>query len=140
MQIEINILLRASVGLWSWGFVSPQLLHKVMSAFLHDLELAREGELDDSMIIKLAKLGTDGAYANNMNRDLIKSIGKPNLPSPHSFMAPLAHKVLGYFARAVYVILPHELFAHIYHFYPSAWRERFCPRDSILQRSGLFRV
>lgn len=137
MQIKIHILLRASVGLWSWGFISPQLLHRVMSAFLHDLELAQDGLLDDSMICKLAKLGTDGVHGNHMNRDLITSIGKHNLPCAHQFMAPLSHKVLGYFSRAVHVILPHELFAHLYEFYPSAWRERMCPSDSILQRSWL---
>ena len=40
-----------------WGFISPQLLQKVMSLYLADLKLLETGCLDISGIQKLAKMG-----------------------------------------------------------------------------------
>ena len=70
----------------------------------------------------------------NMHHQLVNSIGKHNLPTPHSFLAPLTHKVIGDFSRAVDMILPHELFAAIYHCYKKAWVNRICPSRARVEK------
>ena len=49
-----------------WGCISPQLLQKVMSLYLADLKLLEEGCLDVNGIQKLAKMGSNGTYSQNI--------------------------------------------------------------------------
>ena len=112
------------VMLWAWGTISPQLLQHIMMLFMRDLDNAEQGMLKKDRVRKLSKLGTSGAHPNNMNHQLIDSLPATKMPSPHSFLAPLRHSILGYMHRAVDMILPHELFAAFYHHYPQAWQER----------------
>ena len=87
-----------------------------------------------TMINTLAALGSNGDYPQNMHRPLMNSIGKHNLPTPHSFLAPLTHKVIGDFNRSVDMILPHELFSSVYHCYKKAWVNRICPSRARVEK------
>ena len=60
--------------------------------------------------------------------------GAFNLPTPHSFLAQLGHKLIGYVSRKVDMILPHELFAAIYHCYKKAWVNRICPSRARVEK------
>ena len=64
----------------------------------------------------------------------MNSIGKHHLPTPHSFLAPLSHKLIGYFCRRVDMILPHELFSSVYHCYQKAWVDRICPSRARVEK------
>ena len=46
----------------AWGLISPQLIQKLMSLFKHDLENAKNEDLDMTMINTLAALGSNGDY------------------------------------------------------------------------------
>ena len=105
------------VLLWAWGAISPQLLQHLMSLFIIDVGNAEVLKLD--LARRLAELGTSGAYAQNMNQQLVASFPAHNMPTPHSFLAPLRHSILGFMHRAVDMILPHELFSALYHKYPT---------------------
>ena len=59
-----------------WGHISPQLLQKVMKLMQADLQLFKEGNLDTNGIDNLAKLGSSGAYPNNMWADLKRILPK----------------------------------------------------------------
>ena len=120
--------------LWAWGLISPQLIQKLMTLFKQDLENAEHDDLDMTMVNELAGLGSSGDYPQNMHRSLMNSIGKHNLPTPHSFLAPLTHKVLGHFSRSVDMILPHELFSSVYHCYKAAWVDRICPSSARVEK------
>ena len=120
--------------MWAWGLISPQILQKLMFLFIHDIENAKNEDLDMNMIKNLTALGSHGDYSQNMHRSLMNSIGKHNLPTPHSFLAPLTHKVIGDFSRAVDMILPHELFASVYHCYKAAWVDRICPSSARVEK------
>ena len=113
--------------MWSWGIVSPQTVQKLMALLLRDIQSAVDGNLDMTMVDALAGLGSSGTYPQNMHRSLMHSIGNHKLPTPHSFLAPFRHTVLGYFKRSADMILPHELFAAIYHCYKQVWVHRICP-------------
>ena len=80
--------------MWAWGLISPQLIQKLMFLFIHDIENAKNEDLDMTMINTLAALGSNGDYPHNMHRSVMNSSGKHNLPTPHSFLAPLTHKVI----------------------------------------------
>ena len=66
--------------MWAWGLISPQLIQKLMFLFIHDIENAKNEDLDMTMINTLAALGSNGDYPQNMHRSLMNSIGKHNLP------------------------------------------------------------
>ena len=71
---------------WAWGTISLQLLQHLMSLFIIDVGNAEVLKLD--LARRLAELGTSGAYAQNMNQQLVDSFPAHNMPKPHSFLAP----------------------------------------------------
>jgi len=120
--------------LWVWGVFSPQLLQELTDLLDVDLDRAANGTLDRTLITQLAGMGTKGRHPQNMNGQLMNSMSKHFLPDPRNFLAPLSHNVLGWFRRAVNIILPHELFASIYHHYKEAWRLRVCPSEAVVSK------
>ena len=87
-----------------------------------DLENYKNGDLDIDLLKDLAKLGSHGVHANNVWRDLMNALPKPKLPSLHELRTPLKHPVLGLFFKPTYMLLPHELFAAIFHEFPAMWQ------------------
>ena len=49
------------------------------------------------------------------------------MPSAHNFPVDLFHSAAGYFSSSLDMVLPHELFAAIYHGYRSAFFEFLVP-------------
>ena len=88
-----------------------------------DLQLFKEDNLDTNGIDNLAKLGSSGAYPNNMWRDLKEIMPKPKLPGLHIFQFPMKHTTLGKIIRSVPMLLPHTLFSAIYEHYPLMWEK-----------------
>ena len=106
-----------------WGLISPQLLQKVMSLYKADLKLLAEGKLDVKGIDKLAGMGSNGSYPNNIWRDFKKLLPVPKLPKLHMVQLPMKHTTLGKFVHSVPMLLPHTLFAAIYEHYPLMWEK-----------------
>ena len=110
------------------------MLQRIMALFLVDLQAAADGSLDITKVQDFANLGYGGRHPQHMNKQLTDSLRGHQLPSPHNFMVPLRHTVLGYFYRALDMVLPHELFAAIFHFYPAAWISSICPGPETVQK------
>jgi len=85
--------------LWAWGAISPQMLQRIMALFLVDLQAAADGSLDISKVQDFANLGYGGKHPQTMNKQLTDSLRGHQLPSPHNFMVPLRHTVLGFFTE-----------------------------------------
>ena len=64
-----------------WGHTTPQHLQKVMSLLKSDLKLFEAGRLDTNHIDKLAGLGSDGVYPNNMWTQLKNCCQSQSFPS-----------------------------------------------------------
>ena len=97
-----------------WGCISPQLLQKVMSLYLADLKLLEEGCLDVHGIQKLAKMGSNGTYSQNIWRDFKNLLPAPKLPKPIMIKFPVKHTSLGNFVASIPLLLPHTLFSAIF--------------------------
>ena len=110
-----------------WGLISPQLMQKVMSLYKADLKLLAEGRLNVDGIEKLAKLGSNGTYSQNIWRDFKKILPVPKLPKPLMISFPLKHTSLGKFVASMPMLLPHTLFAAIYEHYPLMWQRIVMP-------------
>ena len=110
-----------------WGHISPQLLQKVMSLYLADLGLHDAGCLDVNGIRKLAKMGSDGIYSQNIWRDFKALLPAPKLPKPLMLKFPVKHTSLGKIVASIPLLLPHTLFSAIYTHYPLMWERIVCP-------------
>ena len=110
-----------------WGFISPQLLQKVMSLYLADLKLLEAGCLDVSGIQKLAKMGTNGTFSNNIWRDFKTLLPAPKLPKPCMLQFPIKHTSLGKIMASIPLLLPHTLFSAIFTYYPLMWEKIVYP-------------
>jgi len=55
-----------------WGHISTAILHHACLLFLQDLQSAKAGTLDTTLIQDLAHSGTYGKHADNLSRDLLK--------------------------------------------------------------------
>ena len=60
-------------------------------------------------------------HANNMWHELLTQLPSPKMPRLHEFQCPMKHAILGFFWKPVKILLPHELFACIYHSFPKVW-------------------
>ena len=123
--------------MWAWGVISPQVVQHLMTLFTQDLTtLAGDSKdtwgMSTYLVDILAGLGSDGTISGNIHRDLIRRLPKSPMPSLHYFMNPLTHKVLGDFESSMCMILPHELFASLYHNYRDAFFSYVVPGLDVL--------
>ena len=114
--------------------MSPQMLQHMMRLFVADLEAAGDGRLDLQRVRQLAGLGGGGRFPQNMNKQLVDSLSKTNMPKQISFLVPMRHTVHGFFYRACDMILPHALFSALYHHYHAEWIRRVCPSQEAVAR------
>ena len=110
-----------------WGHISPQLLQKVMSLYLADLQLHKAGCLDVNGVQKLAKMGSSGTYSQNIWRDFKALLPAPKLPKPLMLKFPIKHTSLGKIVASIPLLLPHTLFSAIYTHYPDMWAKIVYP-------------
>jgi hypothetical protein len=103
-------------------------------AFLFDYVCVQPGEpgMSTRLLDIVAKLGDSGSLSGNVYRDLLRRLPKSGMPTPHKFMVPLVHSVFGFMDQSMDMILPHELFACIYHNYPHAFWKYIIPSSTAL--------
>ena len=98
------------VQLWSWGFLSAVQLQRICAAAVKD-------GLSHPEILALASIGSWGQWPNNCHRDLVRKLGKPNLPSPFSWRVSMTGFRTFPKVRNILLpfMLPHLLFGWMYH-------------------------
>ena len=134
------------VDLVAWRHISPQLLQNLAMHTLADIQTviaAVRPEVEDTGkvaerilpgLVKLAKLGSRGAYKNSINRDLKTALPPAYVPV-NTVRIPL--KVPGKQAPQScdqHMIYPHRLFSAIYHHAKTAWSSRVCPSPDRLEQ------
>ena len=127
-----SLLVAFLVEQFAWGHFSPQLVQKIAALACADFDKAREQEELMEDLRRLAQIGSRGAWANNAHRDIMAFTTGVNPPEPCAvsmpFKAPLGDRMQS-------VLLPHEMFASLYHNYPDAWTKYIVPDTATL---GLF--
>jgi hypothetical protein len=108
---------------FGWGGFTPQQVQEIASLLKRD----REQGADMNLLDELAALGADGTVPGNCARDLNRHIPPTRLPPPRYHRIPCRHKVVGRGRPLLPFIYPHEMFAHLYHEYPSVFFTRVAP-------------
>ena len=134
IQFANSSLARLLMLLWSTGTLSPQMIQKIAAATKDDIEKVSASStcpFDD--ITFLADMGTKGANPQNMHSELTNRFNF-KICEPGLFMLPLvvsaAKKVWANFKQGI--MLPHVLFANIYHIFPALFTKIILPSQEIL--------
>ena len=104
-----------------WGEISPQELQHVLSLFRDDVACLRSQGLDLTLVDTIAGIGFDGANPGSAKRDLFRALPKIPLAPVRSFRVPLNHSVYGSSEDDGGICDPHEMFATLYHSYPTSF-------------------
>ena len=78
-------------------------------------------------------VGSGGTLPNHCHRDLLLRMPGVLMPKLHHFDIPLVHQIAGKRFPSTHMILPHELFSCIYHYYPTAFFTYILPSTDILE-------
>ena len=117
MILKRATLARLLTQKWGWGKLSaPEVQEIAHAAFQDGLRLAQ--------VHNLASIGQWGIRPGNMQRDLLYHIGKLPL-SQSTYMVDLKLNVKGttWTDTTCTLLLPHKLFASLFHFKPEAFKE-----------------
>ena len=118
-------LVRVLLTAWAWGTKSAIEVQAEANAALNDqyallesLKLSRD--FANTSLYTLAALGTFGKYPNHIKGDLLRALGDINVPEPLFANVPLkvskpAQGKDTVCETAFPILLPHELFAYLYH-------------------------
>ena len=120
---------------WSWGKVSASDVQKNCMYQLHDQEavLKSVGVSPDhclSSLRFLSGLGSSGRHPSNIRQQLVTLLGEPSCP--HPFVSRVELTVLKprggeeTSPTEFPVLLPHELFSHIFEHFPQRFDDIFC--------------
>ncbi len=125
--------------LYAWGEITPSTLQHAMVLFKQDMARYMAGELDLDLVDRLNGLGSGefggSAGDGNVSRDLYKRLPATNMPEPHSLKVPLVQKSTGRLYEAeMDMVLPHELFACLFHFYKEAFFRFVVPAVDVVER------
>ena len=117
---------------WAWGLMSPQLIQTIAAKARLDFNSWMEDgkDLIATDLERISTLGSSGAYPQNCSRDLLNRLGiaENTMPEPVKFTTMCTTSKKGIFAeRPMEMLLPHEMFATIFHNYKSHWHKHICP-------------
>ena len=107
---------------FSWGRMSPQQVQAISALAISDMERASTGEIFYDLYF-LSNIGTQGRHLNNCYRDLMNRIEKTDGLLPVTVME-IPTKRGDCMAE---VLLPHEVFAHMYHHDHEQFVKQFLP-------------
>ena len=107
---------------WAWGHLSPQEVQSTAADAIADMKSFGMEQLPQ-WLSKFAALGSDGVHPNNMHAELLRMF-EPQSSVPKPLVVHLDFK--GQHALQS-LMLPHELFSALYHYYPSTFQKHFMP-------------
>ena len=131
------------VSLWNAGTMTPQTVQRITKAVQKDLvsmnawnlaKMVSEGKLVTTNMDKfqdieaMSKLGAEGDQISNCLRDLERQLPQTKLEFPEPIRIPLRMKVGDppvVVDTPQWLLLPHVLFAHLYHKHRKVWEARF---------------
>ena len=127
-----SALARLLLSLFSWGEMSPQLVQKIASAAFQDAQALVAGQSNLQDLERIASIGSAGRYPNKCYADLLRAV-------PFKVSIPMATPCKLTFKESLgdltqHVLLPHELFAALFHAYPSIWRTSIMPNVERLEQ------
>lgn len=129
-HVESN-LANFLLSMFAWGNFSPQHVQKIAKLAVQDMKRTQEENPVLEDLEKLAKIGVEGQYPNKRHEDLMKQCQTLTMLPPLFYTEVPFKAPLGYCEQGF--LLPHEMFAAIYHKYPATWQKAFLPGTDTLQ-------
>jgi hypothetical protein len=126
-----SMLFRHLIYLWSWGFLSLPFCQKIAMYATADLTNAGGRPYDD--LTWLGKIGDSGRYPANMYTETLRRLEKPLVGPPRQCLLPYKTSPMVVADKAAGILLPHEMFASIYHNYPAIWHSRIVETNTVLE-------
>ena len=122
------------ITLFAWGVFSPQRAQEIADLAMKDFNRVQETGNDRILndIRALAAVGSHGAHSGKCHSDLMGKVGNiSKLPQPYQvkidLKAPMSTSIQG-------IMLPHEMFSAIFHFYPKVWLSSIMPSKETLKK------
>jgi hypothetical protein len=113
------------MDMFAWGQFSPQQVQHIAQLACRDIAKVQPNGSKFNDLETLASLGASGVYPNKIHGELMAKYGQLSKLSP-PFKADLPFKEpLGTKPQAF--LLPHAMFADMYHNYPEHWRQHVLP-------------
>ena len=116
------------------GCMSPQLVQRLSSAAVHDIELAKNGIDVLKELRKLEDIGTKGRHSNTCRRDLYSLLCRPLLELT-TIMMPFKSSDAAdgwqFFPQSF--VLPHITFSCLFHKYPEYFFSQMLPSIEYLK-------
>lgn len=107
---------------WAWGHLSSPMLQKIAFHALQDG--AAHADLQ-----KLARLGTSGMHQQNIHTELVRCLHEQSTTRSLSTMQVYVKQMHTHVRCEQHVLLPHELFAALYHNHRDAFTKRMLGGD-----------
>ena len=128
-----SALAQALLTEWVWGRVPTDVVQKLGQAALQDLTAsgvhqAGHGSKIVADLQSLASVGASGSKPGNYYRDLSQKLTSTCWPEPYKVSVPMLQGE-GYVWKQFGLLLPHEVFAHIFLHYRSTWERCLCPGE-----------
>lgn len=118
------------LSVFSWGEISPQLAQRIAHAGYEDAKnmTAQKTSLKD--LEKLARIGSSGVYGNKCYGNIMKTL-PIQIALPEVAEARLPFKGGNWLPQSF--LLPHELFARVFHCFKDTWRKCVVPSTARLE-------
>jgi hypothetical protein len=114
---------------FAWGYMTPQLIQKISALAVQDFVNATSVNGRLVSLEEISKIGGFNKLENNMHRDLGKFLQNTMVPKGFNTLMPF--KGLGIQEQTI--MLPHEVFATLFHNYPKAWQSTILPKPEMLE-------
>ena len=114
------------------GGVSPQMAQALAQEAMKDINTAiyhasRDEDIVFTSLKRLAELGGGGAYPNNMNKGMMGLVKPYLLGHPYDYHIPFRTTIETVNWLLSSLVLPHVLFANIYHNFRDRFLQHLCP-------------
>ena len=111
---------------WSWGVLSGPQVQQIAKKAKLDMESGSGRATAD--INRMAAFGTGGDHPGNIHRQMVASLRPAQLPELFAVDLPMKDSsARGWHMEAQSMLLPHELFASLFHCYRAAWDDCIVP-------------
>ena len=118
--VKPSALARLLLERWAWGDLSGPSIQSIAQAAVID------GAVHEELNI-IAKLGSSGAFPANIQRDLLRALQPTPVTNHLKKISIWMRKVPGHIIQVEHdILLPHELFASMYEYYPETFLQRLC--------------
>ena len=128
---DSSTLLALLLQLFAWGDISAQLVQSISAAAYKDACDLKENRSSLGELERISTIGYSGLYPNKCYSELMQRIPYAiKIPKPFTLSLPFKKP---YKQLDQGFLLPHELFASIFEWYPKTWTKSVVPSQASLR-------